>query len=40
VDDYFHGPPKNVTSCLEDHVVPIRRLVGGRKVSVPNQRSA
>jgi hypothetical protein len=40
VDDYFHGPPKNVTSCLENHVVPIRRLAGGRRVSVPDQRSA
>jgi hypothetical protein len=38
VDDYFHGPPKNVSSCLEEpKVVPIRR---GRQVSVPHQLTA
>jgi hypothetical protein len=40
VDDYFHGPSKNVSSCLEEkHVVPIRRGYT-RQVSVPDQRSA
>ncbi|HEX6893958.1 MAG TPA: hypothetical protein VF146_01720 [Bryobacteraceae bacterium] len=24
VDDYFHGPIKNVTSCLDAPVIPIR----------------
>ncbi len=39
VDDYFHGPSKNVSSCLEDHVVPIRRL-GARQVPLPSQLTA
>jgi hypothetical protein len=28
VNEYFHGPSKNVSSCLEERVVPIRRLCG------------
>ena len=39
VDDYFHGPTKNVTSCLAENVVPIRRPLG-QKISVPGQRTA
>jgi hypothetical protein len=39
VDDYFHGPSKDVSSCLQERVVPIRRL-GLRRISVPDQRSA
>ncbi len=31
VDDYFHGPSKNVSSCLEEQVVPIRRLRRSRQ---------
>jgi hypothetical protein len=39
VDDYFHGPSKHVSSCLEEHVIPIRRL-GARQVALPSQRTA
>jgi hypothetical protein len=38
VDDYFHGPSKDVSSCLEKQVVPIRR--GVRQAVLPDRRTA
>ncbi len=39
VNDYFHGPSKDVTSCLTPKVVPIRPLLG-RASRLLNQRTA
>jgi hypothetical protein len=39
LDDYFHGPVKNVTSCLTPQVVPIRRPLRSL-VRLPNERTA
>jgi hypothetical protein len=39
VNEYFHGPAKGVSSCLEERVVPIRRLCG-QGVHVLTQRTA
>jgi hypothetical protein len=39
VNEYFHGPSKGVSSCLEERVVPIRRLCGHR-IHALTQRTA
>jgi hypothetical protein len=39
VDDYFHGPLKGVTSCLNQPVVPIRPSLR-KGVQLPSQRTA
>jgi hypothetical protein len=39
VDDYFHGPSKNVASCLITSVVPIRPPLRGL-MSVPREKTA
>jgi len=39
VDDYFHGPVKNVTSSLTPQVVPIRPPLRSL-VRLPNERTA
>ena len=39
VDDYFHGPARNASSCLTEPVVPIRRL-GAKRASLPSRRTA
>jgi hypothetical protein len=41
VNEYFHGPSKDVSSCLEERVVPIPIRPGrGQGVRVPSQRTA
>jgi hypothetical protein len=39
VNEYFHGAPKGVSSCLEEHVVPIRRP-SGHGIHVLTRRTA
>jgi hypothetical protein len=38
VNDYFHGPTKNVSSSLTPRVVPIRPPLS--RCSLPSQRTA